>query len=388
VPADRRRRVVLHIGAPKTGTTYLQAMLWANRRTLLEQDVFLPGRDQSDHFAFGQDVLEAGPDRLNERPIWRGAAERTMRAIERDDAPISVISDERLAAASSAQARRVLERLAGFEVHVVYGLRDLPRLLSSEWQQSVKHGLGRTFPDWIDDIRERRPDDWFWRVHDVGAVLSRWAPGDRACVHVVTLPGPGADDGELWRRFARAVGFDPTRTSPVERSNPSLGLLESTLVGRVQARLPAVDLRYHHERIVRGFIVDDVLAGRPDPLPILVPETHRDWLVTETIVRIEAACRAGFDLVGDPADLTDLDRGLGTTTATGHEPEMLDAAVDVIAHLVAVQAHERTQLDVLRGRFKPLDLLMELRRRALRRGRQIRDGLDRLGRRRRKDGRT
>ena len=36
-------RVYLHVGLPKTATTYLQTILWANREVLEEQGVRLPG---------------------------------------------------------------------------------------------------------------------------------------------------------------------------------------------------------------------------------------------------------------------------------------------------------------------------------------------------------
>ncbi len=43
------RRVFLHVGLPKTGTTYLQTLLWDNRDELLRQGVLLPGGSSRDH---------------------------------------------------------------------------------------------------------------------------------------------------------------------------------------------------------------------------------------------------------------------------------------------------------------------------------------------------
>ncbi|NUS49791.1 MAG: hypothetical protein HOQ22_01965, partial [Nocardioidaceae bacterium] len=36
-------RVFLHIGAPKSGTSYLQSTLWRNRALLREHGLLLPG---------------------------------------------------------------------------------------------------------------------------------------------------------------------------------------------------------------------------------------------------------------------------------------------------------------------------------------------------------
>ena len=42
-------RVYLHIGAPKTGTTYLQEVLFTNRARLAEHGVLYPGESRTAH---------------------------------------------------------------------------------------------------------------------------------------------------------------------------------------------------------------------------------------------------------------------------------------------------------------------------------------------------
>ena len=37
-------RVFLHVGAPKSGTTFLQTVLWDNRKRLADNGVLVPGR--------------------------------------------------------------------------------------------------------------------------------------------------------------------------------------------------------------------------------------------------------------------------------------------------------------------------------------------------------
>ena len=43
------RKVFLHVGLPKTGTTYLQSIVWANKTVLREQGVLLPGFGPRQH---------------------------------------------------------------------------------------------------------------------------------------------------------------------------------------------------------------------------------------------------------------------------------------------------------------------------------------------------
>ena len=42
-------RVFVHIGLPKTGTSYLQAIAWPGRERLREAGLLLPGARKSDH---------------------------------------------------------------------------------------------------------------------------------------------------------------------------------------------------------------------------------------------------------------------------------------------------------------------------------------------------
>ena len=43
------RRVFVHIGLPKTGTSYLQSVLWPHRGVLLGHGLLVPGREKRDH---------------------------------------------------------------------------------------------------------------------------------------------------------------------------------------------------------------------------------------------------------------------------------------------------------------------------------------------------
>jgi hypothetical protein len=80
VPAGREKpgrgtrppRVYLHIGEPKTGTTFLQHALWGNRARLAGQGVLLPGYTRRDHSRASRDLRKARGCPLT-RPI-RGPA--------------------------------------------------------------------------------------------------------------------------------------------------------------------------------------------------------------------------------------------------------------------------------------------------------------------------
>ena len=50
--------VYLHIGEPKTGTTFVQQVLWRNRSALAQFGIMLPGPRPLAHWRAAQDLRE------------------------------------------------------------------------------------------------------------------------------------------------------------------------------------------------------------------------------------------------------------------------------------------------------------------------------------------
>ena len=90
----------------------------------------------------------------------------------------------------------------------------------------------------MDESRSAEVAQWFWGVQEIPDVLDRWAatiPRER--VHLVTVPPPGSDPQLLWQRFAGVFGIDPDELATTNRANASLGVPESSMVRRLNARL-------------------------------------------------------------------------------------------------------------------------------------------------------
>lgn len=336
----------IHIGAPKSGSTYLQRLLWRNQRILATDGVILPGKGQNAHFHAGWDVREAPQSAMHPQESWKGAFERLVADLETTTASRAVITDERLCAATADQVARVMRRLAAFDVHVVYCVRDFAGLLGSAWQQWVKHGSKQTFHTWLDRTREHRATDWFWQAHDVDSVLRRWSPGERRKIHVITLPGPESPQEELWSRLRSVIGWSCDTNTELPPANTSLGFLEATLLSHIQGRIPTDAPAARRRLITHRFVADNVLASMANAVPILVPEHHRDWVEEESERRITTLRESGVQIVGDMDDLRSSDRRFGEVSTAGHEGEMLDAAIEVASRLVG--RHAQVQLQVTR----------------------------------------
>ena len=331
-----QRRVYLHIGAPKTGTTYVQDRLSRNSRTLAQHGVHFPGRAPLTspgmfHVRAALDLL--GQDWGGDPGHADGNWDALVRRVRRHRGSV-IVSHEILAPApAEAVARAKAELGAGDDLHVVYGVRDLARQLPAAWQESIKQGRKWTYRGFLRKVRTGKP--WFYRAFDVPAVLSTWSAGlPPENVHVVTVPQPGtAGPDELWHRFCRAVSIDPA-WAPEEsrRTNPSLGVAEAALIRRLNKRLGRTVRRdATYDELVRGLLAEQELAGRESAKLLLPPGMH-DWVEAESDRWIEWLEQSGVDVIGDLEDL----RPLPTRRVDYTNPDKVTSKAQLAAALDAL----------------------------------------------------
>lgn len=301
------RVVYVHIGAPKTGTTYLQNRLDLNGHALGRHGVHFPTgplglRASALHFKATLDLM--GMDWGGPPGHARGNWDALMKRVRRLDGTV-VISHEILAAARSEQVERVMRDLADAEVHIVYSARDLGRQIPAVWQESVKQGRRWSFRSYLEEL-QNRPDLNFWRFQNLPGVLSRWSAGltpDR--VHLITVPQPGAPPDLLWERFCSVVGIKPDwARQDSTRANPSMGVAETAVIRRLNKRLRGSDLSREEQRVlVKEMLVQENLANRVDRRKATLPPKLYPWarrLVDEWVDWVEGA---GIDVVGSLEEL-------------------------------------------------------------------------------------
>ena len=185
-------RVFLHVGTPKSGTTYLQSVLWKNADPLRDAGLLLPGKLQL-HYAAAKGVTaRRGPAYLTKNRT-DVAWSRLVKQIRRWPGP-ALISHELLAPATQEQAAAAKAPLGDAELHLIFTVRALHRQLPSAWQQQVKAGLALTYGEFLQEVQQGTGHGrWFWDVQDVLSVADRWGLGvSSGHVHVVTCPTPPA----------------------------------------------------------------------------------------------------------------------------------------------------------------------------------------------------
>ena len=297
--------VYLHVGAPKTGTTYLQDRLYLNRTRLAQHGISYPVGMRRDMFGPALDLLDApwGGQREQFRGDWAQLMTRVRRASGR-----VVLSHEILSACSAEQASQAMRDLRAAEVHLVYSARDVARQLPADWQEGLKYQKAWSFKRYVRKAKKASRRDssmWFWRTQSLPDVLNRWAQGlPPEHVHLVTAPHePGPD--ELWRRYCRAFGIDPEwAPRDSEQTNVSIGVDEAALMRALNARLRRADLDpTAYRALVRQLLVHETLARREGMRKASLGPRHHAWaeeVAEEWIAWVEGS---GIDVVGDVDDL-------------------------------------------------------------------------------------
>jgi hypothetical protein len=345
------RRCFVHIGPPKTGTSYLQTVYWSSRQALAAQGVVLP-LETRDHFHLA----------LALRNISRATATAsTATVLDRLAAGIADVNDadllltqEQLAPATPAEAARLVTVLTGWEVHVVITARDAGRQIPSHWQQSVKKRGTLAYADFLTAVVERHPEaDDYWQHQDLVAVSARWASAvspDR--VHVVTVPPAGSAPRLLLDRFSSVLGVDPSRlqtSTTVVNPNSSLGHAQTQLLRKVN-EVMGDDLLETGSPTARGqsYLAKRILAAQAGVPPQLPVPLHQ-WcseLSESVITELDRRC---YDIVGDLDDLRP--RFSADSAQSPSDVEVIDAAARALAEVVRQRFVDRERIQQLRAQL-------------------------------------
>lgn len=366
------KRVVLHIGAPKTGTTYLQQTLFANRERLAADGVLYPYAEPAQSFRSAHDFCGRawfGFSKHRFRGEWDEVAARTR---EWTGSTV-ILSSELLAGAEPDRVASRLSRLAPADLHVVFSARDLARQLVSDWQEQVKHRHTVTLETFVDDLVTHGIDapepfgPLFWGLHDPVRVLPAWARvvGDGR-VHVLTIPQRSGPRDALWTRFCEVAWLDPAAYGvAAKRANRSMGIAETELVRRMNHRVRKLDAA-SYDALVRVFLAEKVLGRRSARL--MLPPEHQAWVRTRSRALIDDLAAAGYAVHGDLEELMPAESATPYVSPTGlSDADLGPVAVRVATALLIRAGKLREQNLTMHGKDDSTSAPSALARRAARR---------------------
>jgi hypothetical protein len=264
--------IMLHIGAHKTGTTSLQAALFAASKQLEEQGVINLVADGDETANRAARAVQRLPSSGStgapvDFSVWTTLVDQANAYPHR----MISISAEAFAVSESLVIKQIVKDLGLGRLQVVITLRPLGKILPSQWQQDL-HGawLSVEFEEWlkktlkdvgpIKKIGPLQVPHQFWFRHRHDALLQRWidAVGSDRITLVV------ADDqrkSSLLENFENLLSLNAGTLSSIGITrNQSMTLPEMQIMQRYSELLESSELgkqivarsRYHKAlRILR-----------------------------------------------------------------------------------------------------------------------------------------
>lgn len=345
------RRIYLHIGAPKTGTTYLQSLLAHNRQVLADKGILYPSLKGDAHHKPVWD-LRGTPEQRKDAKRVQGSWQRLVDTVNGSDLD-ALISSEHLVFARDPHVKQALAAFQG-KVHVIFTARDLLRQVPAVWQERIKNQQTVTYRAFVESIMGAGGPGSraFWTAQDPAGALQRWSVGDADRMHVVTAPPPGIAPHVLWDRFLSVLGLPGSdfdlQLEP--KANASLSLTQAELLRRYNAR-HAADMPWVRYRTLLRAEVGGAFAAIEDSRRISLTAREQEFFASRAATINDELRAKGYAVHGSLTDLAP--HGPATTgsdavdRASGEQSdselsdselsaaELLDAALDLIHGLVS-----------------------------------------------------
>lgn len=325
--------MLLHIGLPKTGTTYLQQVVWGNRDRLRAAGVLVPGFGHREHLWAALDLQER-PRLARRHPDAPGAWQRLVDEASAWSGDV-LITHEFLCGAGAEQASRAIAAFAGAEVHLVVTARDAASTVLAGWQESVKNG-STVGLDAVMAGQSAGGPEFSMQTWDLAGVLERWTPDLPAeRVHVLVMPGAGQPREQHWRHFAEVLGVDPDAyAAPDDAVNSALGIVQVETLRLVNRFLPKYSAQ-ERGTWIRGYLAEDLLARQPRERGGL-PEEQRARFEELDQAASALVSERGFHVLGDLSALSGAASGAqGRLPGTVSAEEIAESAARMVADIVA-----------------------------------------------------
>lgn len=350
--------VLLHIGVHKTGTTAIQAALADARSELKASKVVYPGKLQAQHRA-ALAVLQRhwGWNTRGGAVLDTSHFEKLARRVRKNTDRV-VISSEFFCETDEATTRRVVTDLGASRLHVIVTLRNLGRLLPSSWQQYLKYGLTTPYEAWLEDVfatpGSSKMSPTFWRRHDHGAVLTRWAEAVGP-QNLTVLVLEGVDRTAMFRTFAQLLDIDPdVLTARIDlTSNRSMTAAEAELLRMLNKRVKKQMVWDDYVRYVRRGVALGMVEGRTpqaDEPKLVTPPWALDAAAVQGAKAADTIAQLGVRVLGN---LDALRVRVPDDPPHADSPDVpVAAAVEAVASVIAAAREDPSSKDLAKALAK------------------------------------
>ncbi|GLZ02937.1 hypothetical protein Acsp03_04040 [Actinomadura sp. NBRC 104412] len=317
-------KIILHIGLQKSGTTFLQHMLYDNRDVLAEAGFCypvsldwgkgkrtVPNHEWSSYGLLGTEFPWVSKRRAaNKAAAWQALADQVATW------PGTVLlSAEALSVIRAPAIGRLLDALGCDDVEVLVTARSLGRSLPSLWQQHVRNGKYTGFERYLESLAEWRergpdyiesdPDSHLWRAFVLSGLVRRWSAAGVNRVRAVTTPGRPPE--VLWHRFVEALGLPQlAQAEPTQewhRAHAGLTAPETLVLASLNRLLNENRWKQRDADRLRDAVTERFQTREERGGKIVIPPEWRPTVAEWNREDLSALSGMGAEILGDIADL-------------------------------------------------------------------------------------
>lgn len=274
------KRLIIHPGFHKSGTTALQESFALNRALLRENGILYPHIGTKAHHRVAW-ALTQRPWGWNKRggertppKVWEKMVDRIKGAKEET----VILSSEFFSELDGEKIRKIRSEIKGRDIQILFTLRPLAKLLPSSYQQYLKYGITIEYEDWLhailDKPGESKVSPTFWKRHSHGKVVARWVDifgKSNVTLLIVNEAAPTFLFDEI-----NALLNLPKSTinAAPSGSNRSLTMEEISLLLEINRQFPKERVWDEYENFIRaGYVreLTDHVPPAPDKARLLTP---------------------------------------------------------------------------------------------------------------------
>ena len=277
----RERRLIIHAGFHKSGTTALQVAFDAQREELKAAGIIYPniGRRAHHRVAWALTGRTWGWGKRGGEKTSIKEWEQLAKSINSSDEETIIISSEFFSELDGDAIRKLFSDIKGRKVQAVFTVRPLVKLLASSYQQYLKYGIKADYEEWLhsvlDNPGESKINPTFWLRHFHGRVVGKWVDvlGSQAVTVIIV------DESRpefLFDSINAYLGLPQGLLKSQDTgSNRSLTMEEIALLLDINRRFPQEREWDEYEIFIRnGYIrtITDMVAPSPESGKLLTPQ--------------------------------------------------------------------------------------------------------------------
>jgi hypothetical protein len=330
-------KFILHVGFHKTGTTAIQASLFAAKSTLLEHGIEY--RSRASHgaaWSLSEKVwgwAKRG-GRLTPQSKWRkfvrmaNSSKHTFMA-----------SSEFFTELTPEQISKIKTDIKAQKYEIIFTIRPLVKMLASSYQQYLKYGVKADYEKWLHEMLDApgssKMTPSFWRRNFHGEAIEKWSKVfgiENITVMVVDETKPDF----LYEAFTNYLALPAgTLVKQDAGGNRSLTAEEASMLQQLNKKFPKDRLWDDYSIFIRQTAIRALTDNDPHAsgTKLLTPQWAVDKAQELTASAVEQINSLGVKVIGDLQSLKE------TKVPTGENvlPEMIPIETMVEALLAFEQ---------------------------------------------------